>query len=260
MNEIIIKDNKIEKNIDKNINVTYNLKDSEYDVVKIKIDVLKDNDLRIVYEDIDKIDIEINISENVLFNLYEYRKTDKLKIQNKYYLEADSNVVINKFNDSNELKELDITYLNGQNATINYNLNTISKGKQRVDIIAYHNSSNTNSYINNKSVTIDDGSIVFNVTGNVYNNIVDCNVHQDSKIINLNDAKCEINPILLIDENDVEAEHAAYIGKFKESDIFYLMSRGIPYDKAINLLVRGFLYIDIKDDDVINNTIDKYWR
>ena len=84
MNEIIIKDNKIEKNIDKNINVTYNLKDSEYDVVKIKIDVLKDNDLRIVYEDIDKIDIEINISENVLFNLYEYRKRDKLKIQNKY--------------------------------------------------------------------------------------------------------------------------------------------------------------------------------
>ena len=94
----------------------------------------------------------------------------------------------------------------------------------------------------------------------MYNTITDCVVNQNNRIINLNDKKSTINPILLIDENDVEANHAALIGKFSKEEVFYLMSRGIDYDSAINLLVKGFLYIDIKDDERINKIIDKYWR
>ena len=47
--------------------------------------------------------------------------------------------------------------------------------------------------------------------------------------------------ILLIDNYDVVSNHAAYIGKFKDELLFYMMSRGISRDSAYHLLLNGFL-------------------
>ena len=48
-------------------------------------------------------------------------------------------------------------------------------------------------------------------------------------------------PILLIDENDVIAGHAASIGQVDPEDMYYLMSRGLDQHTAERLVVRGFL-------------------
>ena len=44
-----------------------------------------------------------------------------------------------------------------------------------------------------------------------------------------------------IDEEDATANHEATIGKIGEDELFYLQSRGIPENEALNLLVMGFL-------------------
>lgn len=262
MNKIIVNDDKVKINTDKKLDVDLIVKQDIFDITKIKIQVLKDTSLMIEYksDDKSKIDIEINIDAYVNFKLYELREEKDIKVQYRYELNEYSNVLVNKFYDCNKVKELDIIYLNGENAEINYNFNTISKDKQDIDIVVYHNHMNTISNLNNKAVNILNGSTTFNITGSVYNTITDCIVNQNNRIINLNDKKSTINPILLIDENDVEANHSALIGKFSKEEIFYLMSRGIDYDTAINLLVKGFLYIDILDDNRLNKIIDKYWR
>ena len=54
-------------------------------------------------------------------------------------------------------------------------------------------------------------------------------------------ARSDANPILLIDENDVTAGHAASIGQVDPEDMYYLMSRGLDQDTAERLVVRGFL-------------------
>ncbi|MCT7791771.1 MAG: SufD family Fe-S cluster assembly protein, partial [Lactobacillus iners] len=46
---------------------------------------------------------------------------------------------------------------------------------------------------------------------------------------------------LLIDENDVIAAHAASVGPVDPIQMNYLMSRGIPFDQAERLVIRGFL-------------------
>ena len=231
MNKIIVNDEKINLDINSSLNIKVKEKQDIFDVRKIEIEVLKDTSLMIEYNTSNKskLDILIKINKDINFKLY-------------------------------ELKELDIIYLNGENSEINYNFNTISKAKQNVDIVVYHNNKNTISNLNNKAVTIKAGSMKFNVTGAVYNNITDCVINQNNRIINLNDKRCTINPILLIDENDVEANHSALIGKFSEEELFYLMSRGIDKESALNLLIKGFLYVDIKDDEKLNKIIDKYWR
>jgi Fe-S cluster assembly scaffold protein SufB len=73
-----------------------------------------------------------------------------------------------------------------------------------------------------------------------------------------------LKPNLLIDNDDIEAEHSAYIGRFKEDEIFYLMTRGISREDATDLLVRSFLIGDMdisyEEREIILNNIQLYWR
>lgn len=262
MNKLIVNGDEITSDINKTINVNIKEKTDIYDVTKIEIEVLKNTELVIEYINtgITKLDINIKVLKNIEFKLYELREENEIKVQYKYYLEEFSNMLVNKFYDCNKIKELVLIYLNGINSEINYNFNTISKDKQKIDLMVYHNNKNTISNITNKAVNMLNGSMTFNITGLVYNKINDCIINQNNRIINLNDKKCTINPILLIDENDVEANHSAIIGKFSDKELFYLMSRGINKEKALNLLIKGFLAIDIKSKNKIKKIIDKYWR
>ena len=73
-------------------------------------------------------------------------------------------------------------------------------------------------------------------------------------------ARSYANQILLIDENDVTAGHAASIGQVDPEDMYYLMSRGLDKATAERLVVRGFLgsvivEIPVKEvrDEMIEN-------
>jgi len=48
-------------------------------------------------------------------------------------------------------------------------------------------------------------------------------------------------PILHARHPDVDMTHEASVGKIAEEEVYYLMARGIPEEKAISLIVRGFL-------------------
>jgi len=54
-------------------------------------------------------------------------------------------------------------------------------------------------------------------------------------------ARGDANPILLIDEDDVKAGHAASVGRVNEEQVYYLMSRGISRREAERLIIHGFL-------------------
>ena len=54
-------------------------------------------------------------------------------------------------------------------------------------------------------------------------------------------ARGDANPILLIDEDDVTAGHAASVGQVNQEQIYYLMSRGISRSVAESLVIYGFL-------------------
>ncbi|MBX5476108.1 MAG: Fe-S cluster assembly protein SufD [Clostridia bacterium] len=53
-------------------------------------------------------------------------------------------------------------------------------------------------------------------------------------------ARADAIPSLYIDENDVQASHSATTGQVDESQLFYLMSRGLSKKTATKLIVRGF--------------------
>ena len=47
-------------------------------------------------------------------------------------------------------------------------------------------------------------------------------------------------PGLEIEADDVRCTHASTIGQLDEQEIFYLMSRGIPRETAVQMVVEGF--------------------
>lgn len=259
MNKITVSNNDVElKESDSKIVVAMSDKLDLYDILKINIKVIKDTDILIEYKNNSeaKYDIEIELLDNITCNIKEIKEEVNTKVQYKYFLEENSNLFVDKFYDTKEIKELNIFYLNGENSNLNYNFKNIATGNSKYDMVVYHNHYHTNSLINNRCVSINDGNIDLNVTSVIYNGIKGCEATQNNRIINMNDSMSKINPILLIEESDVIANHSAYVGKFNKDILFYMKSRGIDEKKSYELLIKGFLESDESNEKLIN----KYWR
>jgi Fe-S cluster assembly protein SufD len=53
-------------------------------------------------------------------------------------------------------------------------------------------------------------------------------------------ARADSIPGLEIKANDLRCSHAATVGRIDDTELFYLMSRGIPRDEAVKIVVDGF--------------------
>lgn len=156
-------------------------------------------------------------------------------------IESDAHLIINKFYNEEEVSE-ELTFnLNGVNSRIDYNFSTLSYCNQKYILNINHNNKYTSSNVINRGVVKNDSSLVFEVNSKVEKGNKKSILNQESKIIIMSKNNSIIKPNLFIDEFDVDARHAASIGKFNKDDIFYLMSKGISKEQSINLLINGFL-------------------
>lgn len=264
MNKINIVNNELKlKKIDDSIECSFETND-KYGINVLKLIIKNDTDINLDVEVKDESIFEINVQilDNVFVNVYEYISGKKAKIRSKYSISNNSNLVLKNINNINSIKEQSVFLLNGKNAKVKKILKTISNGNQKYDVIVNHNNVNTESDIINHGVNIEDGKLNFNVSSIVLENMNKCFVNQNNRIINLTDNKCNISPNMYIDCFDVVANHSAYIGTFKDEELFYLQSRGISKLDATKLLIRGFLTSELEETqkEIYNNIIDKYWR
>ena len=184
MNKILFENDLIkeEEFNSKKIELIIEPKNDFFTVNSYKFYVHNNCDLEINYNTLEesKLNIFFYIDKNIKFNLYEKRNGKKTKVQYKYYLSENSTCNIYKFNDTYSHRELDIVNLDGDNASFNGYLKTISKDKEKYDIMIYHNAFKTSSNIVNNGITILNGNIIFNVTSVVPNGIKECNVNQSN--------------------------------------------------------------------------------
>lgn len=164
----------------------------------------------------------------------------------EFNLDEDAYLEINKIYDLADIWEEVTINLNGENSKVLYNFSTLAHANQTFIININHNNKNTISNVYNHGVVINDSRLYFEVNSVVKKGYTNSMLNQESRIITMGDNYSEIKPNLLIDEYDVNARHAAIIGKFNKEDIFYLMSKGIPYEKANELLIIGFLKNNIR--------------
>ena len=146
----------------------------------------------------------------------------------KYNIEEDTIIYHFSINGSSNVE----INLNKEDINLYYYYNNINYDDNKLNIKVNHNKDNTHSEVYNHGVNVKDNYLTYNVEGSVLKNSNKCICNQDNQIINIRNGKSTIKPNLLIDNYDVDSNHAAYIGKFKDEYLFYLMSRGISKKNA----------------------------
>lgn len=150
--------------------------------------------------------------------------------------------------------------LNDEDATCEWHLASLSSNKDNKDIVVniYHNHPSTFGKIDNYGVCKDNGKLTFSGISYINKGCHQSKSHQNAKIVVFdNDCVAKAKPILKIDENDIEASHAASVGKVSDEHIFYLTSRGLNLEEAKMLITLGYLKPILKGfNDSIQNEID----
>lgn len=114
--------------------------------------------------------------------------------------------------------------------------------EQIIDTRVTNKAPHTTGHILQHGVILDASRLTFNGIGHIFKGAHGSDAQQESRVLILSDeARGDANPILLIDDNDVTAGHAASVGQVDPEDLYYLMSRGISEDMAQRLVIRGFL-------------------
>ncbi|MDI3328977.1 MAG: Fe-S cluster assembly protein SufD [Alicyclobacillaceae bacterium] len=136
------------------------------------------------------------------------------------------------------------TELAGQGSRSDARVVGIGTGRQHLDLTVkmVHAGRFTESEILGRGVVLDRAETVFRAVTQIQKGAVGTSGHQAESLLILSPtARADTIPMLLIDENDVRADHAASVGKINPEQLYYLMSRGIDEEQARRLIVRGFL-------------------
>ncbi|KRM04467.1 iron sulfur ABC transporter [Liquorilactobacillus ghanensis DSM 18630] len=146
-------------------------------------------------------------------------------------------------NDGNIVGDFDSDLI-GSGSHAEVKVIAISTGRQvqGIDTRVTNYGKHTIGHILQHGVILSRSSLIFNGIGHIIKGAKGANAQQESRILMLSKkAKGDANPVLLIDDNDVQAGHAASIGRVNAEQLYYLMSRGLPQKIAERLVIRGFL-------------------
>lgn len=112
----------------------------------------------------------------------------------------------------------------------------------KLKITVFHQAENTKSEVIIKCALRDSSSVFFDGLIKIEPGAKGTNAWLAAHLLLLSEKSRGIAvPNLEILENDIKAGHAATVGRINNLELFYLMSRGLPEDKAKQLIVRGFL-------------------
>lgn len=213
--------------IDNDININYEFNDGEYKVL--------------VFNNADK-DISLNEKGLVKNSTVEIHYLDL----NKYDIKHSNTISVLAHSSLN----IYTTYLGCNKKEIHFNLIN-QEWDSKVDII-------------NKVVCLEDSDFYMTITGKIVKGAKNCKCHQKSNCLTFEKPKqCKVEPILLIDENDVEASHSLSCGTIDEDVLFYMNSRGLDKKAALSLLLFSYLmpskefYSQYEDGSNLKQIADK---
>lgn len=155
-----------------------------------------------------------------------------------------SRLLYNKY--TKDIKKLKINILENNDTTLEFNYSLYQSIKASITIDSKVLGSNNKCSMNVYGVSDKDGAIVVNATGSVLENIKDNDLLENIRILMLNDSENVIVPNLLVGSNEVSVNHNATISSLDMNYLYYLNSKGLSYEEAKKLIVKGFLKSKLK--------------
>ncbi len=157
-----------------------------------------------------------------------------------WLLEENSFLEIHSIITCKEIKgSLEICSTNHTNCNIHLGINAVGQNELEIQNKIEGNENITNLKVrvigeeNSKTKIITTGILLKETKENTF--------LEDVKYLNETESIIECHPKLIVDSNEVVANHNVTIGSISESDLFYLESKGIETKNAKNLIRKCFL-------------------
>ncbi len=243
----------------KNINLRLEFeleKDSSLRLIDLFNDTSEKNFFNIFYD--------FNLKENAILKNYKVDKQENKNIKYSFNnIEQNKNTISETFilsSGSNFFKSEINCNLKGEHSSafVNGIFSLDNNKHHEIRTIVNHLTENTKSYQLIKSVLEDSSKAAYQGKIFVNSDAQKTDGYQLSKAILLNkDSEFNAKPELEIYADDVKCSHGSASGSLNEDSIFYLMSRGLNYNQARELLINGFL-LDVVEkitDSEIRNLI-----
>lgn len=164
----------------------------------------------------------------------------------EYTLKDNEMLVINIFNSS--FSSFNIKTIQNNNSYLVINLSGFVNQDFTVNIDGEIKGDNNHYILKLRTVASNNHGAV-NAKVHVNEGTLENEVTEDLKGI-LEDGSLNFMPILEIDTNEVKAEHYATIGHYPWEELFYLQTKGISNDDAIEMLKKSFLFNLFAEDFV----------
>lgn len=133
---------------------------------------------------------------------------------------------------------------------------TLAKCRKAYNITCDHKHPYTSSNMENYAINDEHGELNIIASGKIEKGAKGSKSHQSTRVLTLvdgNKEKVSVTPLLLIDENDVEASHACGIGEMNEDHLYYLQTRGLDKRAALGLLTLSYILPILK---IVENEVE----
>jgi Fe-S cluster assembly protein SufD len=194
------------------------------------------------------------------------KQTQFLNNEPIYFYDSLKQIVNLEITKDTQINLIDYT----SNSDLTLNINVISGsvklvyfalGKENdvksLKINATNKKPNTGVEIIAKAVQFANSSVSVKCAGTILENCSNAKSLQELRAITFGpETKTAMHPILNIYHNQVEAGHAATVGKVDPKLIYYLMSRGLSKVNSVNFLVNSFIQTAFSDQLVINSIFE----
>lgn len=137
---------------------------------------------------------------------------------------------------------------------------TIAADAINYNIQCVHAAPHTQGVMENYGVVLQGAKVEIVANGTIGKGMSGSRSHQTSRFLTFdNQQSVKIIPMLLIDENDVEASHAMSLGQPDENQLYYMQSRGLSRDQAIQVIAAGYLMPigDVLEDDTLKQQLQE---
>lgn len=151
-----------------------------------------------------------------------------------------------------------VFYFVGEHSHLDMRGASIAFNKLDWNMSAVHKAKDTYAMLKNYGVVFDNGKLSFEVLGNIEKGFSRSKTHQETRVMNMDSkVRARVFPKLVIDENDVEASHAASVGQPDPEAIYYMRSRGLTLKEALQQMTLGYLLpiVDVIEDETIKEQL-----
>lgn len=134
----------------------------------------------------------------------------------------------------------------------------IAENEKHFTINCIHEAPYTTGLMEHYAVVKECGKYHMQATGKMVKGAYESASHQTTRVLTMSQKhNSEVEPVLLIDENNVKASHATTLGQPDENQLYYLQTRGLSRGQALGLLTVGYIMpiTELFDDEEMNQKL-----